>query len=459
MKRKFWIVLALGVVILSMLACSFGKTTPTATSRPPVDTLSKPPAQPPANALEVHSISAFTDSAGGFHVVGELLNNSDVPLTSVELFVEIHDANGASLLRDENGSVAPNLTFYPMLYTIGAGETSPFLYYFDATTGGTPATYNVTVSTFTAADTKRGDLKVENVQMVDDGSGYYYLSGELVNLSNQWVHIYGLAGGVLDDSNTVLSADWTTTYTTLLPPAGNSGDRDRTPFVVSIPVPSGNVTQWKTWWDAEIATDVTDYDVRVEVTNSYFDAYRSVHLVGFVTNHADQPLHSMVVAGLYAEDGTCLDANYAFLPIALQPGKSVPFDVSYFGNVNYNDGQAALVSTYTVQIDPWNTYPPFQPSVDLTGSGETVQKDSGTWTVSGNFTNSSTKNVNGVMAVVMVYDAQNNLVAVGFNYSNPSGDFYAPGSGDTYNVYIFLDPTADTSKYTIQTVIVGDYSE
>jgi hypothetical protein len=462
MKNKFLIALASSVIILSIMACSLGKVVSTPTSQPPVNpTVNSPvnpPVNPPTDALEILSTSTFTDSYGGFYVFGEVTNNSDTPITSIELIVEIKDANNTSLLKDDNGNITPNMTFYPMLYTIAAGESSPFSYYFD-TTNGIPANYKITIGTYQATEANRGELQSENVQIVDDGSGSYYLSGELVNLSDQWVHINGLAGGVLDDANTVLSADWTGTYTTELAPAGNSASRDRTPFVVSISVPTGDVTQWSLWWDADIATDVTDYSLQVEVTNSYFDEYGSVHIVGLVTNNADQALSSLVVAGLFAQDGICLDADYTFLPYAIQPGMSVPFDASYFGNVNYSDAQAALLDSYTVQVDPWNTYPPYYTSVNLTSSGETVQKDGSYWTVDGNFTNTSDKNLSGVTVVVSVYDSQNTLVATGYTYVYPDGDSYIAGSGDTYEVSLYLDPAADTTGYTTQIVVVADVSE
>lgn len=458
MKNKLLIVLASGLVVLSVLACSLGGGTSTPTTQPPVNPPVNPPVSPPSNALEVLATSSFFDDYGWFYIFGEVMNNSNVPLVAVELTIEIRDAGGASLLKDDDGNIVPSLVFYPMLYTIGVGESSPFVYYFD-TTVGQPATYTVTVSAYEATEATRGELQAENVQMIDDGSGYFYLSGELVNLSNEWVHIRGLAGGALDDANTVLSADWTGTYTTLLAPAGNSADRNRTPFIVSFPIPPGNVTQWSLWWDVDVETNVVDHDLQITVTNTYFDEYDSVHLVGFVTNNTNLPLETIVVAGLYADDGTCLDADYAYLPYAVQPGKSAPFDISYFSNVNYNAEQAALVSSYTVQIDPWNTYEPYYNSVSLTNSDENIKKDGSYWTVTGNFTNTSDKNITGATVVVMVFDPEGTLAAMSYQYLYPTSDFFAPGSGKSYEVYLYLDPSASTAGYTTQTIVMGEYSQ
>lgn len=460
MKNRALLILASAVVILSIMACSLGDLLPggatePVVTNPPVDNPDNPP---PAGALEILSTSSFMDSYSGFYVFGEVANNSDSPITSIELSISITDASGASLLKDDNGNPTDTNTFYTMLWTLDANESSPFSYYFD-TTDGIPANYEVSISSYDAGTANRGQLQSENVQIVEDGSGYYVLTGELVNMSDQWVHIWGLTGGVLDDANTVLSADWTGTFTTLLAPNGEGSDRNRTPFYVSFPVPMTEATQWSLWWDADIETDVTDYALGVEVTNSYFDEYGSAHLVGVVENNADTALNSLVVAGLYAEDGTVLDASYSFLPVPILPGVQVPFDVSYFGSVNYSEEQAALVSRYTVQFDPWSTYPPLYENVGLAAAGETIQKDGSTWTVAGNFTNTTDKNLSGVTVMVAVYDSTNALVAMGYTYAFPSGDSFAPGAGDAYEIFIYLEPGIDTTGFTTQTFVVGDVSE
>ncbi|MEW6092469.1 MAG: FxLYD domain-containing protein [Chloroflexota bacterium] len=455
MKNKVFLVAASAVVILSIMAftCNFlsgGATEPPVTN-PPVTA-------PPVGALEILSTSSFTDQYGGFYVVGEVMNNADTPVSNIELSIQLTDAAGASLLRDDTGNVTDSLPFYPILWTIAPGESTPFSFWFDAA-AGMPANYSVAVSSYDVGEVNRGQLQSQNVQIIEDTYGDFILTGELVNLSDQWVHIWGLAGGVLDDANTVLSTDWTGTYTAILAPAGTEDGSDHTPFSVSFPVPQIEATQWSLWWDADIVTDMTDYDLGVNVTNSYFDEFGAAHLVGTVENYTDTPLTTTLVGGLYAEDGTVLDASYAFLPLTVQPGDAIPFDISYFGSVNYNPDQAALVATYTAQFDPWSTYPPFYSSVALTPTGETIQKSGGTWTVTGNVTNTTDQNLNGVTVVVVVLDPSGALVAMGYDYVYPDTDVIAPGTGGAYEVYIYLDPAVDTTGFTTQTIVVGDVSE
>jgi hypothetical protein len=452
MKLKIALLAAVVVLALSVSAC--GKSTVTNPTSEP----SEPPAVNtlvnPSGDLVISSTNAFVDSYGTYRVLGVIVNNSSKVLNSIELTVEIKDASGTSLLKDDNGNVTPNVITYPMLYTIAPGEASPFEYSYE-TTNGTPTSYNVMITGQQTGDANRATLKAEHVQLMDDGSGWYYLTGELVNTGSQWAHINSLAGAVLDDTNNVLSADWTNTYTTELAPTGDALSRDRTPFKVSFPNPGGS-TQWTLYWDAVVTDKVTDYPMDVKVTNSYYDQYGSAHLVGWITNNSDQPLDSLVVAGLYAADGTVLDASYAFVPVPMKPGAATPFNISSFGSVNYSKDQASLEKSYSAQTDTGFTSPPSSEFVDLTATGETVQKDGSTWTFSGIVSNTSGKNLSGSTVVVMVMDAQNKLVAMEYTSIYPTGDAIAGGEMNTYIVSVYLDPAVDATGFTTTTMVVGD---
>jgi len=467
MKHKIALVSVVGVLVLSVLACGTSTVT-TPTSQPPIvntpSVVNTPPIVntpivvntpvTPTSDLVITSTNAFVDTYDTYRVVGEVNNNSSKVLSSIELTIEIKDASGNSLLKDDNGNLTPNEIFYPMLYTLAPGEASPFEYSYD-TTNGTPASYNVTITGQATGDANRATLQSENVQLMDDGSGSYYLTGELVNTGSQWAHINSLAGAVKDDSGNVLSADWTGTYTTELAPTGDAGGRDRTPFEIDFPNPGG-ATQWQVYPDSDVSDNVTDYPMVVQVTNSYLDQYGSVHLVGWITNNSDQPLDTLVVAGLYAADGTVLDADYSFLPVPMKPGAASPFNISSFGSVNYNPDQAALLDTYTVQPDTGFTSTPYDEFIDLSAPGESVQKEGATWTFNGTVTNTSGKSLSSITVLAMVMDAQNNLIAMEYTTIYPTGDAIAAGETNTYSVSVYLDPAADATGFTTTTLVVGD---
>jgi len=445
MKLKIALYAVVIALVLSMPSCVKSTVITTPTSQPPV-------ADTPG-VLVIASTNAFIDSTGTYHVVGQVDNNSSTIVNSIQLAIEIKDITGNSLLKDDNGNSTPNAVTYPMLYTLAPGEASPFEYSYD-TTNGTPDSFNVTISGQATGEANRASLHWENVQIADDSSGRQYLTGKLVNTGSQWARISGLAGAVLDDSNKVLSAAWTSTYTTELAPAGDALGRDRTPFEINFPKPEG-ATHWQIYWDADGTDNVTDYPMEIKVSNTYFDQFGSARIVGWITNNFDQPLDSLVVAGLYAADGTVLDSSYAFVPVPARPGEAAPFSISSFSRSNYTPDEAALVTTSTTQFDTGFTFPSSYEAIDLSVNGETVQKDGATWIFSGSVTNTSDRSLGGATVVVMVMDSQNKLVAMEYTSIYPTGDAIAAGESNTYSVSVYLNPVADASGFTTTTMVIG----
>jgi len=467
MKRKtFLISTFIAVLILAVLACGISPTV-TQTPSPITQVFTQPPppatqavTQPPAatGELAITSTFAFTDEWDEYHVVGELQNGTDRVLSSIELTIEIKDASGNSLLKDDNDNFVPTLTFQPLLYTLAPGEASPFEYYLGAD-AGQPATYNITITGQQTGQADRANLTIENDQLVDDGQGILYLSGELVNLGSQWAHINTLAGAALDNKDAVVSTDWTSTYTTELAPTGDQAERDRTPFVISFPSPSGvEVSQWVTYVDADVIDAPTEYPIQIELLNNYFDSWGDFHLVATLTNTGTDNLHTIVVTGLYADDNTVLDADWSFAPIVLSPGESVPVDIHSFSSVNNSDTQAGRVSAYTVQTDPYSTYPSMYEVFALTTKNDQVQKDSDSWTITGDVTNNSSQKLSSETVIVAIYD-DGNLVATDYTYISPTGESIASGETNSYEVTIYLDPNVDASDFTFQTIVQGDVTQ
>ena len=451
MSHKITRMVLVSVLMELLVACGTGTTT----------TIGPNPTQPlvaadtsTPGAMVIANSTAFVDKYGTYRVVGMLVNNSSYVLTSIELTIEIKDASGNSLLK-ENGNPVLKATFHPMLYTLAPGEGSPFEYSYD-TGNGIPASYKVIISNIQSGDVSRADLTAENVQLVDNGSGWYYLTGDLVNKGTQWTRINNLAGAVLDASNNVLSADWTATYATELAPTGDPSGGDRTPFEINFPNPGTSGTPpWSLYWDAEIMENVTSYAITTTITNGYIDQYGAQHVVGWVINHSDQALSSSVVAGLYDQAGTTLDASFSNIPIPIRAGGSVPFSVTTFGNVDNNQTQAALVRTYAAEVDPGNTTPTKFKFIELPSSSETIHEDGATWNISGNATNTSDQELSTATVVVSIIDSQNALVATEYTTIFPSGDTIAVGEEDPYTVSISLDPSIDSSGFKINTMVIG----
>jgi len=455
MIKKITQILFTCVLVLPLIACGTGSPTNVSPSPSQTIVVANTPAQ---GDLVISNTNTFVDKYGTYRVVGMLVNKSNTVLTSIELTVEIKDASGNSLLMD-NGNPVTSAIFHPMLNTLAPGEGSPFEYSYDSTSG-VPASSKVTITGKQSGDVKRANLTAENVQLVDNGTGWFYLTGDLVNKGTEWAHIKSLAGAVLDASNNVLSADWTATYATELAPTGDPSGGDRSPFEINFPNPGGSSTSpWSLYWDTEVVDNASTYPVTATITNGYVDQYGAQHIVGWVTNHSNQPLTSSVVAGLYDQGGIAMDASYSYLPIPMKAGSAVPFSVSTFSNVDNNPTQAALVRTFTAQIDPWNTASPNYKFIELTPGGESIKNDGATWTVDGSVTNTSNQKLNSATAVVSIMDTQNNLVATEYTTIFPSGDAIAVGETDPYSISISLDPTIDTSGFTSTTIIIGEINQ
>ncbi|HBG73869.1 MAG: hypothetical protein A2X25_03095 [Chloroflexi bacterium GWB2_49_20] len=404
--------------------------------------------------LIVNSFS-YDDEWGGFHVVGEIQNLSNSPCASIELSIEIKDAEGNSLLKDENGNSVKQEKFFPLLYTLAAGEYSPFSYYYD-TANGIPDTYNVAITGFLGVEVSRVKLVVENVQMVDDNAGSIYISGEIVNQSDQWAHINGFAGAVRDSNNQVVSADWSGAYATELAPSDDPGGYDRTPFIATIPDPGVDYSDWEIYIDA-IADDAPEiYSLSIELTNHYFDEYDSFHIIGTVTNNSSEYLSILLIAGLYDANSVVLDADNEFLAMVVSPGAVVPFDISNFSNVNSNPEEANRIDAFKVQIDTYSTYSSVGDEVSLKSLDASVTKDGSSWSFTGTVTNTSDQNLSSETVVVVIYDGSGQIAATDYTYISPEGGVIPQGDVNSYNLYIDLDPQVDTSSFTFQVFIQGD---
>jgi hypothetical protein len=463
MRSKTWIKILVGLLALVLMACSL-LTKPIPTTFP----LTKEPISSPAlnitetiqvntgvGNLHVVGSSYFTDEWGGFHVVGLVQNNSQSALTSIELTIEIKDAAGNSLIKDDQGETVANITFAPLLYTLASGESSPFRYDYDAA-NGVPDTFSVNVASYQETEVKRPKLVVENVHMIGDGASSIYISGEIVNQSAQWAHINGLSGAALNENQQILSADWSGTYSTELAPSGDPDGNGRTPFIVTIPDPGNPYSTWGIYMDADVIDKPQTYSVKIDLSNNYLDTYGSFHIVGTITNLSNEKLSILLVAGVYDDNSTVLDAYYSFVPITAETGDEVPFDISGFSNINYNSDQAGKIDSFTVQVDPYSTYPALGESVKLESSDANCIQDSGIWNCKGTVVNSSGKELSGETIVAGIYDVSGKIVASDYTYVFPQGDTIASGDVNSYDFSIDVDPLVDMSDYTFRVYIQGD---
>jgi len=117
------------------------------------------------------------------------------------------------------------------------------------------------------------------------------------------------------------------------------------------------------------------------------------------------------------------------------------------------------VSTFTVQTDPYTTYPATYEVVALTTKNDQVQKNSDSWNITGDVTNTSSQNLSSETVVVAIYDGEGNLVATDYTYVSLTGDSIAPGETNSYEVTIYLDPNVDATNFTFKTIVQGEVTQ
>ena len=154
---------------------------------------------------------------------------------------------------------------------------------------------------------------------------------------------------------------------------------------------------------------------------------------------------------------TVVDASNASFPLYLKPGDVIPFDISLWNVVNYDDDLAATVTRYTVQSDPYWTYTVDYDLVELTNVTLTKdERSSGQISLGGDLVNDSGKELYNATVLGYLTGASGNLVAVATAYVFPDGDSIAAGDTNDFEMTFWLDPTIDADSLTVNFMIQGD---
>ncbi len=466
-KNKFAMLAAVVMLALSMLACSLGGTKATAvppTAVPPtqapaptrVPPTAAPTTPPVANApdLEIINPTYYLNDYGDYHVVGLVKNNTDRAKSSIELTLEIRDASGASILKDSDDKVIESTVIYPLLDNLFPGQSAPFDFYLSKD-DGVPADLTAEITGSLSSSETQAEVVVENAEMFMGDPGEYYISGELVNKSNEGSKVDSLAGAVLDDAGNVVAADWSVSYSYYLAPAGDAGGMDRSPFIISIDGPvHENYTGYATYVDGIVSEEIPVQEIYVDLTYDYFDDWGDFHVVGTLENGSDVRYSTYLVTGLYDEFGVVIDAASSSMPMYLEPGQVIPFDATYFSSVGWNDGQAERVDNYTTQIDPYWTYEAPYETVALKTFTVTESKDGDSWNFTGDVTNDSGKDLSWMIVLVAIYDGDT-LVGTDYYSIYPDGDAFTAGSKGSYDISANVDPLLAGKTLSYEFIIQG----
>ena len=454
------------LLALVALACGRGALPPSPTA-PPATSAARSSATPGsgglvAGALEVRGTSSYVDSFNYYHVVGEVFNGAEQPLTGIELQVNVADASGQPAV-DGDDRPLDGETFSPLLYTLAPGESAPFDFFRilpdRADTAGWEA--SVSVANQTTAELERAAVEVTNGRVVTNDNGTTYITGEVFNRAATPAKISGLAAALKAADGRVLAANASSDYMVLLAPAGDPSGGDHTPFVLSIDGPADSGSQAAFYVDAEVATPQTAAaDVAVRVTHRFSDEFDDLHLGATITNNGAQMLTVRLVAGLYAADGAVLDAASDSAPIYVAPGATVPVSFEYFDRLNRRAEDQALIDRVTVQVDPFWTYPITYAVAELHTANE-VKEPVGTaqYSFRGDVVNSSEAELTSATLILAIYDGANNLVSSGWTNVYPQDETFSPGETLPFDMSVYLPTDTDLSNFTFTTIVQGYVKE
>lgn len=105
---------------------------------------------------------------------------------------------------------------------------------------------------------------------------------------------------------------------------------------------------------------------------------------------------------------------------ALEPGQTLPYEITGFSAIYDNPALAERVLRSEVAIDPRWTYQSGDAVVALETSNDTSTQDGAYWTFKGAIVNTADQPLARAYVIVAVYDAANNLVSMDYESLFPA---------------------------------------
>jgi hypothetical protein len=459
-------------IALVMLACNIGSSAeptltptepppPTATAVPPTDTpeptpteeiveapVEEPVEEPvPADTLAVVEVVGFRDEYDSLRVVGLVTNNTDRGVDSVEVEVEVFDANGNSLYTDQTNTD---------LYQLAPGDTSPFsLWIFEDLPDAD--NFAAIIVGQSSSEIERTEVEFKNLNMVVDDVGNVHVTGMIANNGDQPVKLGGLAAATFDANGDLFSANGYSVMIRYLEP-GEDG-----PFRISITSPAGGATDvdYQLYVDAEVYDTEDFYDISFSTLNHYIDVYGSFHLVGEVTNNSEETLSIELLGAIFDAnleenpDAKVIDAASTSPPIyGVAPGMTAPFDFDFWGPLNNKSGTPDLAAYYTIQWDPYWTWTSTTEYTDLTTDNDINDFDDYGGKFTGQVVNDTDAAVDGAVVIINLYSNETGeLLITGYD---SIFDPIEAGDSAIYEVYLDTPEGFDPDTVAYEIIAKGE---
>ncbi len=378
--------------------------------------------------INIREVNGFSDEFNTWYIYGLISNDTATMVNDIVINIQLLDVNGGVLYSD---------TTNPALRTLIPGESSPFILY----------SYEALAEVHTIAASILGNGSSEVARATLDFSGMMvwhdatfndvYLSGNVTNNTPDPVLINGLAATLLREDGSLASANAAFPFLTYLAPGISA------PFRVLFDVPAGEAssyTNYNLYVDATITTqaEVVNLITSQEHTG-YLDAYEKFHLVGAISNNTELTWNARLVAGIFNDAGDCIDVASLYLPVAVSPGKTLPYDFDLWGALDSTQEAYRSATQYEIYIDWYATSEAYFAPVQITTSGDTTSYDGYSATFSGNVVNNAGRALDSATVIISLF-AQTSGELIATDYTHVSGPI-ADGGTVPYAVYLY--PQAD----------------
>jgi uncharacterized protein YxeA len=158
----------------------------------------------------IQNDSSYVDSAGYFHVVGEVLNTGDVWLEYVEI---------TGTLKNATGQIVDVTFTFTTAHYLPPSQRGPFdLLEADIGKSAKIATYTLALQFQEASTPPQNNLVVENVSTSTDSLGYVNIVGEVKNNGPQVSNYTEVIATFYNSTGKVTHVDFTFTSPEAVPP-------------------------------------------------------------------------------------------------------------------------------------------------------------------------------------------------------------------------------------------------
>jgi hypothetical protein len=201
-------------------------------------------------------------------------------------------------------------------------------------------------------------------------------------------------------------------------------------------------------------------DMQVRLTNSYIDTY-GTYLLGTLTNQGTTQISPALIGGLYGPDQTVFDATSLNVPLYVNPGETVPFDLNSFQLTSSMTAEQASALEKTVQPDLYWTFATDYEVEALEAENVKLAQDGFDWRVSGSVANSSDQNLSSISAVVEILDENGQVMATNSTtiYPPDGSEQVDPRQSNAFSVSIYVPEDWDLSSNDYRVILQGIVSE